>query len=35
VRHAGHALLLTGDLEDPGLARVLSLPRPALDVLIG
>jgi competence protein ComEC len=34
VRHAGHALLLTGDLEGPGLVRVLTLPRPALDVLM-
>jgi competence protein ComEC len=36
VRHAGHSLLLTGDLEGTGLDRVLALPRPAgLDVLMG
>jgi competence protein ComEC len=33
VRHAGHALLLTGDLEGPGLARVLGLPEAHVDVL--
>jgi competence protein ComEC len=33
VRHAGHTLLLTGDLEGPGLARVLGLPRRPVDVL--
>jgi competence protein ComEC len=33
VRHAGHALLLTGDLEGPGLARVLGLPEAYVDVL--
>jgi len=33
VRHRGHAILLTGDLEDPGLARVLALPPPHVDVL--
>lgn len=26
VRHAGHTLLLTGDLEGPGLEQVLALP---------
>jgi competence protein ComEC len=34
VRHAGHTLLLTGDLEGPGLARVLSLPPCPVDVLM-
>ena len=34
VRHAGHAILLTGDLEGPGQARVLDLPPPAVDVLM-
>ena len=27
LQHAGHTLLLTGDLEGPGLERVLGLPR--------
>src|SRR5262249_25149184 len=26
IRHAGHSFLLTGDLEGPGLERVLTLP---------
>jgi competence protein ComEC len=34
VRHAGHALLLTGDLEGPGLDRVLALAPPRVDVLM-
>jgi competence protein ComEC len=34
VRHADHSILLTGDLEGPGLERVLGLPRPAVDVLM-
>jgi hypothetical protein len=34
VRHAGHALLLTGDLEGPGLGRVLGLPEAHVDVLM-
>jgi competence protein ComEC len=34
VRHGEHSLLLTGDLEGPGLARVLSLPLPRVDVLM-
>jgi competence protein ComEC len=34
VRHAGHAMLLTGDLEGPGLARVLGLPEAHVDVLM-
>jgi competence protein ComEC len=33
VRHAGHALLLTGDLEEAGLARVLGLTAVHVDVL--
>ena len=33
VRHAGHALLLTGDLEGEGLERVVALPPPKVDVL--
>jgi competence protein ComEC len=34
VRHAGHVLLLTGDLEGPGLAKVVALPPNAVDVLM-
>jgi competence protein ComEC len=34
VRHAGNSLLLTGDLEGTGLARVLALPRLPVDVLM-
>jgi competence protein ComEC len=34
VRHAGHGLMLTGDLEGPGLARVVNLPPPRVDVLM-
>jgi competence protein ComEC len=33
VQHAGHRLLLTGDLEGPGLERVLRLPPVQVDVL--
>lgn len=33
MRHAGHSLLLTGDLADAGLERVLNLPPVAVDVL--
>ncbi len=33
VKHGGHVLLLTGDLEGEGLAEVLSLPRRRVDVL--
>jgi competence protein ComEC len=33
VRHAGHSLLLTGDLEGPGLDRVLGLPPRPVDVI--
>jgi competence protein ComEC len=32
VRHAGHTLLLTGDLEGPGLERVLGLRPPRIDI---
>jgi competence protein ComEC len=34
VRHAGHTILLTGDLEGPGLERVLNLPARRIDVLM-
>jgi competence protein ComEC len=34
VRHRAHTLLLTGDLEGPGLAMVLEMPAPAVDVLM-
>jgi competence protein ComEC len=34
VRHAGHALMLTGDLEGPGLTKLLDLPLPEVDVLM-
>jgi competence protein ComEC len=34
VRHAGHTLLLTGDLEGPGLERVLALPPVRCEVLM-
>jgi competence protein ComEC len=34
IHHAGHSLLLTGDLEGAGLERVLQLPPPRVDVLI-
>jgi len=34
IRHAGHGLMLTGDLEGPGLARVVNLPPPRVDVLM-
>ncbi len=34
VRHAGHTLLLTGDLEKAGGDRVLSLPSTPCDVLM-
>jgi competence protein ComEC len=35
VRHAGHSMLLTGDLEAAGLERVLSLPQFPVDILMG
>jgi competence protein ComEC len=34
VRHAGHTLLLTGDLEGPGLASVLAQPAVQADILM-
>jgi competence protein ComEC len=34
IRHAGHSILLTGDLEGAGLDRVLSLPSLSLDILM-
>src|SRR5260370_21418490 len=34
IRHAGHRILLTGDLEGPGLERVLALPSLPTDVLM-
>jgi competence protein ComEC len=34
VRHAGHSVLLTGDLEGVGQQRVLALPRRRIDVLM-
>jgi competence protein ComEC len=34
IHHAGHSLLLTGDLEGAGLERVLQLPLPRVDVLM-
>jgi competence protein ComEC len=34
VQHAGHSVLLTGDLEEPGLSRVLAMPRTSFDVLM-
>jgi competence protein ComEC len=33
IRHGGHTLLLTGDLEGPGLERVLGMRPPRVDVL--
>jgi competence protein ComEC len=35
LRHHGVSLLLTGDLEEIGLAQVLTLPRHPVDVLMG
>ncbi len=34
IRHAGHAILLTGDLEGEGLERVVALPPPPVNVLM-
>lgn len=34
VRHRGHSLLLTGDLEGAGMDRVVAAPAPAIDVLM-
>lgn len=33
VRHAGHTILLTGDLEKAGMTRVLGLPPVPADIL--
>jgi competence protein ComEC len=33
VRHAGHTILLTGDLEKAGMSRVLGLPPVPADIL--
>jgi competence protein ComEC len=34
VKHQGHQVLLTGDLEAEGLRRVLQTPTPRIDVLM-
>jgi competence protein ComEC len=34
VRHAGHTILLTGDLEDAGLTQVLGMPAGPVEVLM-
>jgi competence protein ComEC len=34
VEFAGRSLLLTGDLEQPGLGEVVALPAPAVDVML-
>ena len=34
IQHADHRVLLTGDLEGPGLNRVVNLPPPQVDVLM-
>jgi competence protein ComEC len=34
LRHAGHSILLTGDLEKQGLIDVLAKPAPKIDVLM-
>jgi competence protein ComEC len=34
LRHAGHTILLTGDLEGAGLERLLTLPAEPVDVLM-
>lgn len=34
VTHAGHSVLLTGDLEAAGLDRVLAMPQRSIDVLM-
>jgi competence protein ComEC len=34
LTHEGHSLLLTGDLEGPGLQRVLEMPPMPIDVLM-
>jgi competence protein ComEC len=34
IRHAGHSILLTGDLEGPGLEQVTMFTAPPVDVLM-
>jgi competence protein ComEC len=34
IRHAGHSILLTGDLEGAGLEQVMNLSAPRVDVLM-
>jgi competence protein ComEC len=34
LRHRGHTILLTGDLEGTGLDRIRSTPAPSVDVLL-
>jgi competence protein ComEC len=34
IQHAGHSILLTGDLEGPGLNRVKTIAAPQVDVLM-
>lgn len=34
VKYAGWSMLLTGDLEEAGLTRVLAMPAPRIDVLM-
>jgi competence protein ComEC len=34
IKHEGHAILLTGDLESPGLEQVLALPPMPVDVFM-
>jgi competence protein ComEC len=34
IRHVGHTVLLTGDLEGPGLTRVLALAPVPVDILM-
>ena len=34
LRHRGHTILLTGDLEGEGVDRVMATPAPAVDVLM-
>src|SRR5262249_30660600 len=34
IRHRGHSILLSGDLEGPGLAMVLDLPIEPIDVMM-
>jgi competence protein ComEC len=34
VRHRGHAILLTGDLEGAGMDQVVGTPAPVIDVLM-